>query len=104
MTRCGDCKHFERARNPKTGRVLPSVLIGECTYPVVWPELPKSFDPLFYGWAKTIQYPRRNPVSIDNKSECKMFDAKHEKPKRQVQPVPTFRADEISVGDLMDNG
>jgi hypothetical protein len=39
--RCGKCRWYEPARNPDTGRPLPSK-DGRCNYPIMWPISPKS--------------------------------------------------------------
>ena len=84
---CGDCKHYEPARNPETNRPLPSQP-GECTYPVEWPKLPKAFLPdpwTYYGTRPRILFPQRRAVRKDNKESCEMFAAKAEKPKAADQ-------------------
>lgn len=76
--RCGDCKHYQPARNPETNRPLPSQ-DGNCAYPVEWPKLPKSFLPdawTHYGSARRVQYPQRLHVWKDDKQPCEMFEAR----------------------------
>lgn len=85
--RCGDCKHYEPARNPETNRPLPSQ-DGNCTYPVTWPGLPKSFLPdpwSHYGSARRFQYPQRRPVWKDNAEPCEKFEARPTKMKAAEQ-------------------
>ena len=85
--RCGDCKHYEPARNPETNRPLPSQ-DGHCTYPVEWPNLPKCFLPDYrthYGNIKRVQMPQREPVWKDDKGQCDMFDARPDKKKSSGQ-------------------
>lgn len=75
--KCGGCKHFRPARNPDTGRPLPSQA-GSCTYPVEWPTLPKAFlkyELSGYGDIVRMQYPRRNLVWRENKEPCECFEA-----------------------------
>lgn len=45
---CGTCLTWEPARNPKTGRVLPSEG-GECTYMVDWSQMPACYRSRFIG-------------------------------------------------------
>ena len=52
--RCGHCIHYKPTRNPDTGRVLTSQA-GQCTYPVVWPVLPISYEGL---WGRPWSAPR----------------------------------------------
>ena len=85
--RCGDCKHYEPARNPATNRPLPSQ-DGNCAYPVEWPKLPKSFLPdpwTHYGNSRRVQYPQRRPVWKDNKEPCEIFEARPAKKEAAVQ-------------------
>ena len=75
-TRCGDCKHYEQARSPETSRPLPSKP-GICTYPVVWPDLPKSFLPgagEVWGSIRRVQFPRRKEVWKDDREPCDTFE------------------------------
>jgi len=76
-TRCGDCKHYERARNPETNRPLPSQK-GNCVYPVEWPNLPKSFlpDRWSHFGRRTVQFPLRRYVWKDDNEPCNMFEAR----------------------------
>ena len=90
--RCGDCKHYEPARNPETNRPLPSQ-DGNCTYPVEWPKLPKAF--LLNPWThcgsnRSVQYPQRLSVWKDNKGPCEMFSARAVKPKAADQMTLTM--------------
>ena len=76
--RCGDCRNYEPARNPETGRPLPSQE-GGCTFPVTWPKLPKSFLP--DSWThpikyRYVQFPPRFPIWADNTDPCEMFEAR----------------------------
>ena len=76
--RCGDCRHYEPARNPATNRPRPSYA-GSCTYPVTWPKLPKSFSPIpwvHFGSDLSIALPKRAPVRKDNAEPCDMFEAR----------------------------
>lgn len=77
-TACKDCKHFEPARNPDTGRPLRSK-DGECVYPVTWPTLPKSYlpDPWHcYGSSRRVQFPQRGKVWGGNTEHCPVFEPK----------------------------
>lgn len=58
--RCGTCRHYQKTRNPDTGRALPSKA-GKCAYPVEWPELPICFSTGSYGRC-AVEWPRRNEV------------------------------------------
>ena len=76
--RCADCKHYEPARNPDTGRQLPSQA-GDCVYPVAWPKLPKAFLPdrwTYYGSSMRVQFPMRQKMWRDNNSPCDTFEAR----------------------------
>ena len=75
-TRCGDCRHYEQARNPETNRPLPSQP-GICAYPVAWPALPKSFLPgagEVWGTIRRVQFPRRKEVWKDDREPCDTFE------------------------------
>ena len=75
--RCGDCKHYAFARNPKTNRPLPS-MDGNCTYPVEWPVLPKAFlAHELGGWCRVsiFELPKRQHVSKNDEFECAVFEA-----------------------------
>ena len=96
--RCGDCKHYQPARNPETNRPLPSQY-GECAYPVEWPNLPKSFLPdwrAVWGSERRVQYPPRRPVWKDNKEPCEMFAVSTGKAKAAVQMTLTMPNAEVS--------
>ena len=85
--RCGDCKHYEPARNPDTGRQLPSKE-GHCMYQVEWPKLPKSFLPdrwHCYGNMRVVQYPQRLAMWKNNDERCETFEARPPKAKAAVQ-------------------
>lgn len=85
--RCANCKHYEPARNPATGRPLPSKE-GDCVYPVVWPKLPKSFLPdpwTCYGNSRRVQFPQRRPMWQNNNDSCDTFEARTVKAKAAVQ-------------------
>ena len=71
--RCGNCRHYKPARNPDTGRVLPSK-IGACGYEVKWPTLPMCFrDP----WRRDrVNLPRCNPVWRGaSANDCPVWEA-----------------------------
>lgn len=98
--RCGDCKHYQPARNPKTNRPLPSQ-DGECSYPVEWPKLPKAFlpDPWHcYGNSRCVQYPQRRPVWKDNREPCELFEARQATTKAAVQMALTMPNAKVSGG------
>lgn len=89
--RCGDCKHFKPARNPETNRPLPSQE-GNCTYPVEWPKLPKSFLP--DRWAcraslRHVQFPERRLMWGVNEEQCACFEARPAKTKEAAQMALT---------------
>ncbi len=78
---CGNCKHYEPARNPETGRLLPSQA-GQCTYQVVWPETPTSYDVMDkWGRCGSFSPPLPQSVRSDDGSRCKMFEDKKPVPK-----------------------
>ena len=84
--KCGDCKHYDPARNPETGLQLPSQ-DGNCTYSVEWPELPKSYLPDRwdrYGSMRHIIYPQRRKVWKNDDENCAMFVAKTSKKPDQI--------------------
>jgi len=64
--RCSDCKWYEPARNPDTGRALPSK-DGSCTYVVPWPAIPKSM-----WWSN----PTRIPVWRADTRPCPTWASK----------------------------
>ena len=70
---CADCKHFKPARNPDTGRGLPSKP-GKCGYEVEWPKLPDAY--LVYGWGdrRTALYPRPDTVMPKKERYCATFE------------------------------
>lgn len=81
--RCGDCRHYEPARNPETNRPLPSQ-DGHCVYPVTWPKLPKAFLPgpwTSFGCVRRMQFPQRRPMWKDNAEPCEVFEARVTKTK-----------------------
>ena len=76
--RCGDCKHYEPARNPETGRQLPSKQ-GQCTYPVEWPKLPKAFLNAPQRWGcdgRYVEWPIRSKMWRDATGPCATFEAR----------------------------
>ena len=87
--RCGDCKHYAAARNPKTNRPLPS-RDGNCTYPVEWPVLPKAFLPdrwNYYGSMRRFQFPERSDVRKDDTEQCAVFEAAVVKKRNGQEPL-----------------
>lgn len=78
---CGDCEHFKPTRSDKTGRVLTREP-GNCRYPVVWPKLPKVFNPLRWDIDQSIQFPRRRQVWKDDAYPCELFAAKKVRQKK----------------------
>ena len=84
--RCADCKYYEPARNPDTGRQLPSK-DGDCVYPVEWPTLPKSFLPdrwHFYGSMRRVEFPQRQSMWKNNDEPCETFEARPAKAKAKA--------------------
>jgi hypothetical protein len=68
---CKECKHFEPAENPVTGRVLPSK-DGRCRWTFPWPE---NWPQAYYWGGSTL--PRRpyQPVTMGWWGEgCKTFE------------------------------
>ena len=93
--RCADCKHYEPARNPDTGRQLPSQA-GDCVYPVEWPKLPKAFLPdrwHCYGSMGVVQYPQRLSMWKENDEPCETFEARPPKAKAAAQIALTMPGD-----------
>lgn len=76
---CGDCKHFERARNPDTGRALPSQP-GSCAYPVKWPALPGAY----YGWRGHLNWPTPGGVWPGSCDKCQMWEPKSRKAQKLI--------------------
>lgn len=83
---CGDCKHFERQKNPDTGRVLPSQP-GACKYPVKWPTLPGAY----YGWRGNLNWPTPSGVWPGSCDKCQMWEPKKKNAQRLID----------SQGDLL---
>lgn len=80
---CGECHHYEPARNPETHRPLPSQP-GHCRYPVSWPILPKAFlAENMWNHTWSIELPRRRPIEKDDSRECKVFAEKQQKRKAE---------------------
>ena len=77
--RCGTCRHYLPARNPDTGRVLPSQA-GECRYEVQWPVLPMCYSSTY----ASPQLPRRSDVWTYSWAErCQMWETIPEKTKKK---------------------
>ena len=79
---CGDCLHYEPARNPDTGRVLPSHP-GNCGFVVVLPALPIAYT--LYGPVRRLE---KNHVRKGTSAAgCPCYSAKDmPQPKRQADP------------------
>ena len=73
---CGECKHYEPARNPDTNRPLPSQP-GHCRYVVEWPTLPKAYlteNAWNHRWGFVL--PERRRVEKDDERNCDCFKAR----------------------------
>ena len=75
---CGTCRFYQPARNPDTGRVLPSQP-GECGYEVVMPAMPFSmfvWDTARFGRKVRPSRPMKAHVRPGDGAECECWAAK----------------------------
>ena len=80
---CGGCLHYEPARNPDTGRVMPSHA-GECGFVVVWPMLPI----VYHDWGRPWKKPTKGfTYKHHDASTCPCFSAK-DRPRPKRTPPP----------------
>ena len=74
---CGTCHYYQPARNPKTGRLLPSQP-GDCRYEVVMPAIPYSMYvwDLARHWSRVRPSLRKIHVGRDDGANCECWAAK----------------------------
>lgn len=91
--RCGTCRLFEPARNPKTGRVRPTEP-GQCTWqPPEWPVMAASYYTHQRGGIRSPSWPTKHDMYRYNGTNCKTWAPK-KRAKAADRQVPLIAAQE----------
>ena len=69
---CGTCTHFKPQRDA-AGNEL-SHQAGECTYPVIWPAVPKAYYQSYAGGRPF--WPQKHSVYRKESAGCEMYQVR----------------------------